>query len=399
MSCASCHRQELGFTDGRSRAIGATGQPHPRSAMSLVNIAYNQAFNWSDPTVHSLEDQALKPMLSTNPVELGLNVIQADFLKLTRADPVYRSLFPQAFPGEANPHIIGNIAKALAAFERTIIGGASAYDRFRYEREGNAISESAKRGEILFFLDGGPSCFRCHGGFNFSDGVQFVSGRSPAEFHNTALYNLAGPFSYPLPNVGLFQYTKRPADIGKFKAPIYIFRASTKLTRLPRRSPPPKGATGMPLCTGRSRTRAIQDIGSGRWAYILSLVSYGRWPRRLAWISGRDGIPSRSSISVGRLAGGKVRRRSGARSKCSGPNGSCCSTIALVGRDVSCRRPSAGDRRNRLSHQEPAPGVGAVQQMANLHGRPSSADRRKRMLRAGGDRLPHAVKKGQHGAS
>jgi len=219
-SCATCHRQELAFTDGRAHAVGATGQTHPRSAMSLVNIAYNGAFNWSDPTVHSLEEQALKPMFSTDPIELGLNVIQADFLQLTQSDPVYRPLFSRAFRDEADPHTIGNIAKALAAFERTIIAGASPYDRFRYERDGTAISESAKRGEILFFLDGGPSCFRCHGGFNFSDAVEFAGGStSPVEFHNTGLYNLAGQFSYPLPNPGLYEHTKHPEDIGKFKAP------------------------------------------------------------------------------------------------------------------------------------------------------------------------------------
>jgi cytochrome c peroxidase len=219
-SCATCHHQELAFTDGRQRAAGATGQLHPRSAMSLVNVAYNGAFNWSDPTVHSLEEQALRPMLSTNPIELGLNVIQDDFLGLSRSDPVYRSLFARAFPGEANPHTIGNIAKALATFERTIIGGASAYDRFRYEREGNAISESARRGEILFFLDGGPSCFRCHGGFNFSDAVEYVGSRhAPPEFHNTGLYNLAGPISYPLPSLGLYEHSKRVSDVGRFKAP------------------------------------------------------------------------------------------------------------------------------------------------------------------------------------
>jgi cytochrome c peroxidase len=217
-SCATCHRQELAFTDGRARAVGATGQTHPRSAMSLVNIAYNGAFNWSDPTAHSLEEQALRPMFSTDPIELGLNVIQTDFLRLTRSDPVYRRLFPQAFQEESDPHSIGNVAKALAAFERTIISGASAYDRFRYERDGHAISESAKRGEVLFFLDGGPSCFRCHGGFNFSDAVFSKAGQG-AEFHNTGLYNVAGPFSYPLPNAGLYEHTKRTGDIGKFKAP------------------------------------------------------------------------------------------------------------------------------------------------------------------------------------
>jgi cytochrome c peroxidase len=220
MSCASCHRQELAFTDGRAQAIGATEQLHPRSAMTLVNVAYNAAFNWSDPSVHSLEEQALKPMMSTKPVELGFGVIEADFFKMIRSDATYHPLFPRAFPGEAHPYTLPNVARAIAAFERTIISANSPYDRFHFDGDEDAISESAKRGEILFFLDGGPSCFRCHGGFNFSDDVE-VSGRAaPAiQFHNTGLYNLSGLFSYPQTNLGLFEHTKRRMDMGRFKAP------------------------------------------------------------------------------------------------------------------------------------------------------------------------------------
>jgi cytochrome c peroxidase len=211
-SCATCHRQELAFTDGRAQAIGATRQTHPRSSMSLVNVVYNRTFNWSDPTVHSLEEQALKPMLSTKPVELGLNLIEADFLKLIRSDSIYTPLFRRAFPQEPDPYTLSNIARAIATFERSIISADSLYDRFHYDGDEQAISESAKRGEILFFLDGGPSCFRCHGGFNFSDSVE-------VRYHNTGLYNLSGLFSYPPPNRGLYEHTKRGADTGKFKAP------------------------------------------------------------------------------------------------------------------------------------------------------------------------------------
>jgi cytochrome c peroxidase len=219
-SCATCHRQDLAFTDGRAQAVGATGQMHPRGAMTLVNVAYNAAFNWSDPTVHSLEEQALKPMLSTKPVELGLALIQTEFLTLIRSDAIYRPLFRAAFPGEANPYTIFHVARALAAFERTIISANSPYDRFHYDGDENAIPESAKRGEILFFLDGGPSCFRCHAGFNFSDATRTQAQAVPAvEFHNTGLYNVAGLFSYPLPNRGLYDHTGRTPDVGKFKAP------------------------------------------------------------------------------------------------------------------------------------------------------------------------------------
>jgi cytochrome c peroxidase len=200
-SCATCHRQELAFTDGRARARGATGELHPRSAMSLVNVALNHTFTWSDPGIRSLEEQAFGPMLAKAPVEMGL--VRTEFLRLIRVDPVYTALFPRAFPGERNPGTLNNAARALAAFERTIVSNRSPWDRFHHG-DRDAISESAKRGEILFFLDGGPSCFRCHSGSNFSDSA----------FHNTALYN-----PYPAGSGGVYEHTGRAADVGRFRTP------------------------------------------------------------------------------------------------------------------------------------------------------------------------------------
>jgi cytochrome c peroxidase len=209
-SCATCHRQELAFTDGLPRARGATGELHPRSAMSLVNLASTANYNWSNPNVHSLEQQALTPMMSTLPVELGFGSVETAFLRAARTDQVYEPLFREAFPDEADPYNASDIAKALAAFERTLVSHDSPYDRYHADGDEGAISESAKRGEILFYLDGGPSCFRCHGGIDFTDSTAF---------HNTGLYNVPGEFSYPAPNFGLYQFTGRRADVGKFKAP------------------------------------------------------------------------------------------------------------------------------------------------------------------------------------
>jgi cytochrome c peroxidase len=208
-SCATCHRQELAFTDGRDRARGATGESHPRGAMSLVNVAWNRAFNWADPTVHSLEEQALKPMMSTQPVELGFGAIEERFLNAAATHPVYGKLFPAAFPKDPKPFTTANVVKALASFERTIISRGSPWDRFHFEGDESAISDAAKRGEFLFFLDGGPSCFRCHAGFNFSD----------ASFHNTGLYNLAVELSYPPGGLGLYELTRQAKDVGRFKTP------------------------------------------------------------------------------------------------------------------------------------------------------------------------------------
>jgi cytochrome c peroxidase len=218
-SCGTCHRQDLAFTDGKGQAVGSTGQLHPRGAMSLVNVAYGAALTWSNPNEHSLEHQALTPMFGDHPVELGLTGKGEAFLDVLRSDSLYRILFPAAFPGDPDPFTIQNVTKAIASFERTIISASSPYDRYHYGGDDKAISDSAKRGEVLFFSQ--PlSCFRCHGGFNFSDATDFDGRRGrEIQFHNTGLYNIAGAISYPAPNLGIYEYTSKPEDVGKFKAP------------------------------------------------------------------------------------------------------------------------------------------------------------------------------------
>ncbi len=213
MSCATCHRQALAFTDGRAVAVGATGAVHPRSAMSLVNVAFESVLGWSNPNVHTLEDQALIPMLSDHPTEMGLRGREESILASFRADRVYGVLFLKAFPESSRPFTMVNVSKALACFERTIISARSPYDRYVSQGENGAISESAKRGELLFFNDKTAGCYRCHNGFNFSDATQ------APRFHNTGLYNLAGVFSYPEINLGAYEFTRKLSDVGKFKTP------------------------------------------------------------------------------------------------------------------------------------------------------------------------------------
>jgi cytochrome c peroxidase len=218
-SCASCHKQELAFTDGKPQAVGATGELHPRGAMSLVNIAYSAVLTWSNPNESSLEHQALTPMFGEHPIELGMKGKGEAFIQLLRSDPKYREMFAAAFPSESDPFTIANVIKSIACFERTIISARSPYDRYHYDRDDSAVSDSAKRGEVLFFSE--PlSCFRCHGGFNFSDASDYEGRRGrEIQFHNTGLYNVAGPTSYPQPNTGIYEYTKQSGDVGKFKTP------------------------------------------------------------------------------------------------------------------------------------------------------------------------------------
>src|SRR5215471_19488817 len=221
-SCGHCHQQARAFTDGKERAVGSTGDLHPRNSMSLVNVAYAGALTWANPALTRLEDQALVPMFGAHPVELGWTKPATALLDRLKRDRTYQQLFATAFDRTPTASSIDNVAKAIASFERTIISARSPYDRYHSDRDNNAISTAARRGETLFFSQ--PfTCFRCHNGFLMGGGADFEGRERDAEgsveFHNTGLYNLAGALSYPPPNTGIYEVTHRAEDVGKFKAP------------------------------------------------------------------------------------------------------------------------------------------------------------------------------------
>jgi cytochrome c peroxidase len=179
-SCASCHIQKYAFADKKPRGEGSTGELHARGAMSLVNVAYAQTFTWIEQGLHSLEEQARVPMFGTHPVELGMDAGGANFLAVMRADPVYQKLFG------ADEITIDNAIKAIACFERSIVSARSPYDRYHFDRDDNAISAAAKKGEELFFSQ--PfTCFRCHGGANFTGRPEDGKGFKPPTLRNIAV--------------------------------------------------------------------------------------------------------------------------------------------------------------------------------------------------------------------
>ena len=209
-ACASCHQQARAFSDGRARAIGATGEPHPRSAMALANVAYNVRFGWDDPETASLEAQALIPMLNTAPIELGVAGNEARIVDALRRDRFYAREFPRAFPDAARGFDLAHVRNAIAAFERTLISGRSAYDRAVYGDERVALSPAARRG-LALFTSRELACSECHGGPTL--------GGADAAFHNTGLFNLDGMGAYPADGQGVFARTGAAADIGRFRAP------------------------------------------------------------------------------------------------------------------------------------------------------------------------------------
>jgi cytochrome c peroxidase len=218
MSCASCHRQDRAFTDGRAVAIGSTGALHPRNAQPLANSAYHPTLTWANKSLTALEQQMQVPLFGTNPVEMGINdANKSEVLERLRSDADYGARFASAFPGETGAVSWQNVAKAIASFQRSLISAGSAYDR--HLLTGNAMSDQALRGQRLFFGEK-AECFHCHGSFNFNDQVVHAATRVlELPFSNTGLFNIGGTGAFPAGNRGLFELTGLASDMGRFRAP------------------------------------------------------------------------------------------------------------------------------------------------------------------------------------
>ncbi len=187
--------------------------------MSLANVAYNAAFTWGNPTVRSLEAQMRQPLFNEHPVEMGLKGGGDSAVRSISRDATYLEQFAAAFPGPPPALTMDHIIKAIAAFERTLISGRSAFDRYIFDDERAAISESAKRGMALFY-SARVGCAQCHSGLNFSGPLVFEGHpQVKALFANTGLYDVDTHGGYPKSDQGLIEVTHHAHDMGKFRVP------------------------------------------------------------------------------------------------------------------------------------------------------------------------------------
>ncbi len=218
-ACATCHEPQRAFTDGRARALGATGALHPRSAMSLANVAYRAGLGWADQRVDALERQLLQPLRNEHPVEMGMAGRERKSLRLLAGDARYAAQFARAFPGQRDPVTLDNLARAIAAFERTLISGRSAFDRRVYDDDRAALNPAQQRGMALFFSSR-IGCSGCHFGLAFSGPLR-SEGQPKAQslYANTALYDVDGSGAYPAKAAGLVEVTGRARDYGRSRVP------------------------------------------------------------------------------------------------------------------------------------------------------------------------------------
>lgn len=219
MACASCHLQELAFSDGVTLPIGSTGEAHVRNSQTLTNVAYNASFTWGNPVLTEIEQQVVIPLFGEFPVEMGITGHEDIVLQRLRQDTRYQALFAAAYPSAPTEFSFQQVVQALSSFVRTLISGHSAYDRFVYQGDESALSASALRGMDLF-LSERFECHHCHGGFNFSLSTRHANTTFPERpFFNTGLYNLDGQGAYPRGNTGIHEITGNPEDMGRFRPP------------------------------------------------------------------------------------------------------------------------------------------------------------------------------------
>jgi len=217
MSCASCHKQNLAFSDGRTvpKGISPPADTLPRNSQHLTNVAYSSKLTWINPNLSSLEVQVRVPLFADSPKEMGLSTNA--YLAKLYSQSYYRDLFRDAFGTGAEKFSEQNVRYAIASFQRNLLSFNSPYDR--YTRKEASISSSASAGKEIFFGEK-AKCSKCHGGLNFTDAYEDSSNVfAETVYHDNGIHSIAYYSSLSPDKRGLYNVTENPADIGKFKAP------------------------------------------------------------------------------------------------------------------------------------------------------------------------------------
>lgn len=199
ISCATCHTVNDAFTDQLPVSDGIDGQKGIRNAPTVINTAYLKYLFW-DGRANSLEAQAMGPL--GNPKEMtiddDLHKAHLECQKRVHAIPGYRALFKKVFDDDSCK--IGDIAKALATFERTVLSGNSPFDRY-LAGDKSALTEEQIQGWKVFQK---TNCLNCHNGIFFTD-ERFL--------------NIGVGVNDPNPDLGRYAITHEEKDWCAFKVP------------------------------------------------------------------------------------------------------------------------------------------------------------------------------------
>ncbi len=192
LSCATCHDPTMAWAEHTPTSTGIGKQVGGRNSPSVINAAYAPAQFW-DGRAASLEEQSLGPM--ENPIEMGHQL--PDIVEVLNQIEAYRQRFQDVFGTDVTSE---GMAKAIAAFERTVLSGNSPYDQYEAGDE-NALTDDQKEGMQLFDSAG---CSTCH---------------APPLFSNFRYYNAGVGSDQETPDEGRKDVTGRDSDLGKFRVP------------------------------------------------------------------------------------------------------------------------------------------------------------------------------------
>jgi cytochrome c peroxidase len=191
VSCATCHDPKMAWAEHTPVSDGIGQQKGGRNAPTVINAAYATSQFW-DGRAKTLEEQATGPV--ENPIEMGhkMEAVVDAFSKI----PDYQERFQKVFGTGVTKE---GFAKAIAAFERTVLSGDSPYDRF-VQGDQNALTDAQKRGWETFR----SHCSTCH---------------TPPLFSNYRFFNAGVGTGKPNPDEGRKKVTGKESDLGKFRTP------------------------------------------------------------------------------------------------------------------------------------------------------------------------------------
>lgn len=200
ISCNTCHNLGLGGVDLLETSIGHGWQRGPRNAPTVLNSSFNIAQFW-DGRAKDLMQQAKGPVQAA----VEMNSTPERTVATLWSIPEYVTRFRAAFPGEADPVTFDNMARAIEAFEATLLTPGAPFDRY-LGGDTAAIGALEKRG-LRAFLD--RECVACHGGRNIGGAGYFPFG----------VVGTPGADVLPPEDKGRFAVTKTASDEYVFKSP------------------------------------------------------------------------------------------------------------------------------------------------------------------------------------
>ena len=203
ISCATCHDAGKGFTDNLPVSAGHHGLTGTRNAPTVINAAFSKSQFW-DGREPDLESQSKQPFV--NPVEAGLPNHQP-ILDIAREDPDYKAAFAEVFKVGGRQLTMDYVAMAIASFERSIVAGNSAFDRYYFKGDKTALTEQQQRGFQLFLGQG--RCVSCH--TIEQDHALF----SDSRFHNIGIGINAVQQDLPRLTQAFFEAKIRGGDVDK----------------------------------------------------------------------------------------------------------------------------------------------------------------------------------------